>query len=131
MWREKAWRILQEPVYARVSSFVELATALHSVARRASSAESALPPAIPKRPRGAASFLRAPAEDSLQQFLVAAFEYLSTLPRGSLEVPTNVVRALREVGRIVRIEEQALSGREQDMLRFYLLQIARAAGENG
>jgi len=35
------------------------------------------------------------------------------------------------VKRIVRIEEQALPPHEQDMLRFYLLQIARAAGENG
>lgn len=130
-WREKAWQILEEPVYARVSIFVELATALHAVARRAPSAEAALPPAIPKGPRGAASVLNGPAEDSLQQFLVAAFEYLSTLPRGSLEVPTNLVKALREVKRVVRIEEQALPAREQDMLRFYLLQIARAAGENG
>jgi hypothetical protein len=78
-----------------------------------------------------ASFLRGPAEDSLQQFLVAAFEYLASIPRGSVELPTNVVRAMKEVKRIVRIEEQALSAREQDMLRFYLLQIARAAGENG
>ncbi len=130
-WREKAWKILREPVYSRVSSFVELATALHSVARRAPSAEAALASAIPKKPRASASFLSGPAEDSLQQFLVAAFEYLSAMPRGSLEVPTSVVRAMREVERIVRIEEQALPAREQGMLRFYLLQIARAAGENG
>jgi hypothetical protein len=67
----------------------------------------------------------------LQQFLVAAFEYLSALPRGSVEVPANLVRAMREVERIAKIEEQALAPREQDMLRFYLLQMARAAGENG
>jgi aspartate/methionine/tyrosine aminotransferase len=130
-WREKAWRLLQEPVFARVSSFVELATALHSVAQRAPAADPALPPAMPRLPRDVASFLRGPAEDSLQQFLVAAFEYLSTLPRSSVEVPANLVRAMREVGRIVRIEEQALPAREQELLRFYLLQIARAAGDNG
>jgi aspartate/methionine/tyrosine aminotransferase len=130
-WREKAWDLLREPVFARVSSFVELATALHSVAQRVPASEAALPPAMPKNPRDVASFLRGPAEDSLQQFLVAAFEYLASIPRGSVELPTNVVRAMKEVKRIVRIEEQALSAREQDMLRFYLLQIARAAGENG
>jgi hypothetical protein len=67
----------------------------------------------------------------LQQFLAAAFEYLSAMPRGSVELPTNIVRAMKEVERLVRIEEQTLPAREQDMLRFYLLQIARAAGENG
>jgi len=130
-WREKAWDLLREPVFARVSSFVELATALHSVAQRAPTFEPALMPLTPKKTREVASFLRRPAEDSLQQFLVAAFEYLSAMPRGSVEVPTNLVRAVREVERIVKIEEQALPPREQDMLRFYLLQIARAAGENG
>ncbi len=130
-WREKAWNLLQEPVFARVSSFVEVATALHSVAQRASASETALPPAMPKKPRDVASFLRGPAEDSLQQFLLTAVEYLSAIPQGSVELPTNVVKAMKEVKRIVKIEEQALSAREQDMLRFYLLQIARAAGENG
>jgi hypothetical protein len=130
-WREKAWGLLAEPVSARVSSFVELATALHSVAQRAPAFEPALMPLTPRKAREVASFLRGPAEDSLQQFLVAAFEYLSAIPRGSVQVPTNLVRAVREVERIVKIEEQALPARQQDMLRFYLLQIARAAGENG
>ena len=130
-WRERAWSLLQEPVFTRASSFVELATALHSVARRTPAAETAFPAPMPGKLRDAASFLRGPAEDSLQQFLVAAFEYLSAIPRGSVELPTNVVRAMKEVERLVRIEEQALPAREQDMLRFYLLQIARAAGENG
>jgi aspartate/methionine/tyrosine aminotransferase len=131
MWRERAWELLREPVFARVSSFVELATALHSVAQRTPAAETVVLPALPRRTRPAGSFLRGPAEDSLQQFLVAAFEYLSALPRGSVEVPANLVRAMREVERIAKIEEQALAPREQDMLRFYLLQMARAAGENG
>jgi len=114
-----------------VSSFVELAVALHSVAQRNPVFEAAISPALPRRPRETAAFSRAPAEDSLQQFLLAAFEYLSAIPRGSVELPTNVIRAMKDVGRLVRIEEQSLSAREQDMLRFYLLQIARTAGENG
>lgn len=129
--REKAWDLLREPVFERVSIFVELATALYSVAQRTPAAKTALPPVVPRKLRGVASFLRGPAEDPLQQFLVAAFEYLSSVPRGSVELPANVVRAIKEVKRIIGIEEQALSPREQDMLRFHLLQIARAAGENG
>jgi hypothetical protein len=48
-----------------------------------------------------------------------------------VEVPTNVVRALKEVERIAEIEDQALKPEQQDQLRFYLLQIARLAGDNG
>jgi hypothetical protein len=118
-------------VFTRTSSFVELATALHSVAQRSPATEAALPASMPRKLQDATSFLHGPAEDSLQQFLVAAFEYLSALPRGSVELPTNLVRAMQEVEQLVKIEEQALSARDQDMLRFYLLQIARAAGENG
>ncbi|MBI4876683.1 MAG: pyridoxal phosphate-dependent aminotransferase [Acidobacteria bacterium] len=124
-WREKAWELLREPVYARVSSFVELATALHSVALRNPAAETPFLSVKRKLPRPAAG------DDSLQQFLEAAVDYLSALPRGPVELPTNIVRAMQEVKRIVRIEEQALPPREQDLLRFYLLQIARTAGENG
>ncbi|MCC6858592.1 MAG: pyridoxal phosphate-dependent aminotransferase [Bryobacterales bacterium] len=130
-WREKAWELLQEPVFTRVASFVELATALHSIAQRTPVSEMPFTSGISKKPREVATFLSGPAEDSLQHFLRAAFEYLSSMPRGSVELPTSVVRAMKEVKQIIRIEEQALSGRQQDMLRFYLLQIARTAGENG
>ena len=70
-------------------------------------------------------------DDSMSQFLTAAFEYLQGLSQQHLEVPTTVVRALKEVEHIIKIEEQALSAREQEELRFYLLQIARITGENG
>lgn len=67
----------------------------------------------------------------MQEFLSAALEFLTELTHQQLEVPTTVVRALQEVERILRIEEQALSERQQEELRFYILQIARLAGENG
>jgi hypothetical protein len=58
-------------------------------------------------------------------------EYLAVVSEGMAEVPINIVRAMNEVEKIVKIEEQALSPKEQDLLRFYLLQIARLTGENG
>ena len=131
VWREKAWDLLEKPVYNRVSSFVELATALDSVTRRIPASEISRLPETPARPRQVPAFLRGPAEDSLQQFLLAAYEYLSSMPRGSMELPANVVRAMKEVKRIAGIEELALTPSEQDRLRFYLLQIARTAQENG
>jgi hypothetical protein len=57
-------------------------------------------------------------------------EYLAVVSEGMAEVPINIVRAMNEVEKIVKIEEQALSPKEQDLLRFYLLQIARLTGEN-
>lgn len=127
--RAKAWELLFEPIFERVSRFVELASALHSVARRHALAGTAA--AAPPTLRQAMGYLRSTHEDSLQQFLLAAFEYLSA-PLGALELPTNLVRAMKkDVERLVRIEEQALPARQQDLLRFYLLEIARLAGENG
>jgi aspartate/methionine/tyrosine aminotransferase len=127
--RAQAWELLLEPIFERVSRFVELAVALHSVASRHAPVES---PAVPPPTlRQAMGHLRSTQEDSLQQFLLAAFEYLSA-PLGTLELPTNVVRAMKkDVERLVRIEEQALPARQQDLLRFYLLEMARLAGENG
>lgn len=130
-WRTRAWDLLYEPVFSRVSMFMELATALHSVAQRAPAKD--LSPAQPRarmKP-AAAPVLRGASEDSLQQFLIAALEYLSALPRGAVELPTSVIRAVKEAERLVRIEEQALPPQQQDQLRFCLLQIARIAGENG
>jgi hypothetical protein len=48
-----------------------------------------------------------------------------------LEVPVSIIRSLREVERIAKIEEEALSPKRQDLLRHLMLRIARAAGENG
>lgn len=129
-WRAKAWELLFEPVFDRVSRFVDLATALYSVTRRigaepGNGARRPLPLRPPEAWRGA-------SEDSLQQFLAAAFEYLTVTPLGALELPTNVVRAMKkDVERLVRMEEQALPPRQQDLLRFYLLEMARLASENG
>ena len=70
---------------------------------------------------------------------------LSTLPEGvrrafrGLDIilhagdicQLDVLRALRDVERIVKIEEQALGPQQQALVRFYMLKIARLCGENG
>ncbi|MGD1044860.1 MAG: hypothetical protein ABR936_05980 [Bacteroidota bacterium] len=48
-----------------------------------------------------------------------------------VEVPVTIVRAMKDVEQIARIEEQALSADKQKLLRFYVLQIARLTGDNG
>lgn len=132
LWRARAWKLLHEPVFSRVQSFVELALALASLS--GSAVAQATPGSISRRIRLAPPKLDAKtalSDDSLGQFLTAASEYLTELSQQQLEVPTAVVRALKEVERIMKIEEQALSAKQQEELRFYLLQIARLAGENG
>jgi hypothetical protein len=67
----------------------------------------------------------------MRQFLGAALEYLGALSEGMIEVPVSIIRSMKEVERIAKIEDQALLPEQQQLLRFYLLQIARLAGENG
>ncbi|MGA9117730.1 MAG: pyridoxal phosphate-dependent aminotransferase [Bacteroidota bacterium] len=128
VWRARAWNLLHKPVYARVQSFIELALALASLSSTSARRVPSLNAPLPRKVRAS---LSGQPDDSMQQFLSAALEYLTELSREQLEVPTTVVRALQEVERILRIEEQALSERQQEELRFCLLQIARLAGENG
>jgi hypothetical protein len=67
----------------------------------------------------------------MRQFLIASVQFLSRLPGNRLEMPIDVIRALKDVERILVIDKQALSREEQDMLRYGILQIARICGENG
>ncbi|MBP8976138.1 MAG: hypothetical protein KBG83_05410, partial [Bacteroidetes bacterium] len=131
-WRTKIWNIIGDSVYQRVQSFSELATALYSFSSAHSfevapmvNRERKLSPAL-------ADFFRtAHAEDEMRNFLVGAIEYLSSFTEGNIEMPVSIVRAMNDIERLAQIEEQTLSPQKQDGLRYYLLQIARLAGENG
>ncbi|MCX7874947.1 MAG: pyridoxal phosphate-dependent aminotransferase [Melioribacteraceae bacterium] len=129
MWREEIWKLLESPVFQRVSSFVDLAIALNSLSQNGFEKQNLFS-------NKKLSSIKAPklnnySDENMQQFLSAAVDYLSSLTQEMVEVPINIVRALKEAKRIIKIEEQALNKKEQDLLRFYLLQIARLTGENG
>lgn len=128
-WRDKIWKLLEAPVFQRVASFVELAIALNSISQNGFEKEKIF---TSKK----ISTIKAPrftnyGDENMQQFLIAAVDYLSSISQEMVEVPINIIRALKEAKRIIKIEEQALNKKEQDLLRFYLLQIARLTGENG
>lgn len=131
LWREKIWQLLDQPVFQRVASFVELAIALHSLASKNGKTELSLGSKKIKLPTNLSQVIKVSSDDNMHEFLAAAFEYLSIVSEGMVEVPINIIRAVNEVERIIKIEEQALSPKQQDLLRFYLLQIARLTGENG
>jgi aspartate/methionine/tyrosine aminotransferase len=130
MWRSRAWALLEKPLFQRVRSFTELAISLHSLFPKTSES-----PRVPKNLKLSSHlhnfFRMARTDDEMREFLSAAYEYLAAVSGGLIEVPVTIVRALQEVERIAEIEEQALRGPRQDLLRFCLLQIARITGENG
>ncbi len=130
-WRAKMWNLLEQPVTQRVASFVELAISLYSLSSNSQTKELPFAPQKLKLPNDLSNVLKMSNDDNMHQFLSAAFEYLSVITEGMVEVPINIIRAIKEVERIIKIEEQALSPKQQDLLRFYLLQIARLTGENG
>lgn len=129
-WRAGIWNLLEQPVFQRVASFVELAIALHSLSANNSSKENLFSAKKTKAPQ-MPNLSQASVDENMHQFLAAAMEYLSAVSQEMVEVPINIIRALREAERIIKIEEQALTSKQQDLLRFYLLQIARLTGENG
>ncbi len=130
-WRTKIWDLLDKPVTSRVNSFVELAVALYSLAANTATKELPFSPKTKKLSSQITSVFKSSGDENMQQFLSAAFELLSVMSEEMIEVPINIIRALKEVERIIKIEEQALDTAQQDLLRFYLLQIARLTGENG
>jgi len=67
----------------------------------------------------------------LRQLLLSVVKYLTQMPTAMTELPLDIIRVLQDVERIARIEEQVLSAKQQNILRFYLLQMARECGENG
>jgi hypothetical protein len=108
-----------------------LAIALYSLSSNAQTKELPFAPRKLKLPTDLSNVLKMSGDDNMHQFLATAFEYLSVISEGMVEVPINIIRAIKEVVRIIKIEEQALSHKQQDLLRFCLLQIARLTGENG
>jgi hypothetical protein len=131
-WRQQAWELLEHPVLQRVESFVELAVSLYTLSQKPTSSILSGGNKELRLPTSLTNFFRvARADDEMQHFLAAAVEYLSVASEGQVEVPANIIRAMKEVEQIARIEEQALRPVDQDRLRFYLLAIARLTGENG
>ncbi len=132
-WREKIWQLLEKPVKEQVHSFVQLALALNSFSQEISGQSAAMagPMKNVKFQTSISDLMRGRVDDSMRQFLSAAVQYLTRLPEDMVEVPIDIIGALKDVEKILQIEGQALTPKEQDLLKFYTLQAARLAGENG
>ncbi len=126
-WRKKIWELLEKPVYLRVNSFVELASALYPLTLQKSANDLPFMPKNYKIP----AYDKSGSDENMNKFLSAAFNLLSAISEDKVDVPINIIKALQEAKNIIKIEQQALSEKEQKLFRFYLLQIARITGENG
>jgi aspartate/methionine/tyrosine aminotransferase len=133
-FRERIWELIEDPTYQQIESFIHLSLAIYKVYKGTGSADMVFatePGKVMRLSSEVKELLRRNKDDSMRQFLIAAVHYLTKLPETMSEIPIDIIRTLRDVERIVKIEEQAFTKKEQDLIRFYILQIARLCGENG
>jgi len=133
-WRLKIWDLIREPIYDQVKSFNQLAYAITTLSQSQLSDTTKSSVSQSKMDHLTSMISRSlykESDDGMKQFLSNSVKYLSGLHSQNREIPINVVRALRDVERILKIEQQALSKEKQKLLNFYVLQMARLAGENG
>jgi aspartate/methionine/tyrosine aminotransferase len=132
--RTDIWTLLTDPIQQQVESFVQLALAVHSLITGQGWNKSSLsvePGKIMRLSSQVSQSLRGVKDDGLRQFLISVVQYVTQMPTAMTELPLDIIRALQDVERIARIEEHILSEKQQNQLRFYLLQMARSCGENG
>ena len=133
-WRARTWDLIGKNIFHQVSSFIDLATALTTLASNVSGKELSVDLGQSRSSRlinQVNTLLRGASDDSMRQFLHSVVEYISRLPQDNAQLPIDTIRVLRDIERIVKIDEQLLTRKEQSKLRFYILQMARLAGENG
>ena len=132
-WREKIWQLIENKIYHQVSSFVDLAMALTTLLKKTpnNSPINIMTPKSNRLANQVNTLLRGTADDSMRHLLYSVVEYISHLPEDHARLPIDTVRALHDIERIVKIDAQPLSDNEQSKLRFYILEMARLARENG
>ncbi len=133
-WRDEIWQLIGSKVKKQVSSFIDLARAIHGLSQRTALAGGLLGAEENKLPRLAddiQQLIQKDAEDPMRRFLYSAATLLARASAENVQLPVDAVRALRDVRRIAQIDQQLLSPKEQNELRYYLLQIARLTNDNG
>ncbi|NOY78023.1 MAG: aminotransferase class I/II-fold pyridoxal phosphate-dependent enzyme [Calditrichaeota bacterium] len=133
--REKMWHMLREPISEQVRSFIELARAVKSLFSR----ESRFEPPTGSVSRGRVTrlasqindMLRNVVDDSMRQFLLTAVQYFIYLPETMKDIPEEVLLALRDMEKILKLDEEALTREQQKILLSYFLKMARISGNSG
>lgn len=132
-WREKIWQLIEDKIFSQVSSFIDLALALDTLssAPQSSSSLKLISPKSNRLANQINTLMQGTTDDSVRYLLYSVMEYISQLPEDGIQLPIDTVRVLHDIERIIKIDSQPLSAIEQSKLRFYILEIARIARENG
>jgi hypothetical protein len=132
--RKEIWQLIKAPISQQVASFAQLALAIYSLSQKKDVPEVPFtiePTKVQRLESQIAHLLRGSMDDYMRQFLKISVKYLTQIPQYMTDLPIDVFRALRDVELILRIEGQILGKKEQNILGFYILKIARLCGENG
>ncbi len=133
--RKKMWEMLEKPISEQVRSFIELAKAVKSLFTR----EAAFQLRGSGVSRGRVTrlatqindMLRNIVDDSMRQFLLTAVQFLLYLPETMKDIPEEVLLALRDMEKILKLDEEALTQEQQRILLSYFLKMARTSGNSG
>jgi len=133
--QKEIWQLLEAPIRDQVKSFFELAQAIKALRSEGKitwpRANEVSRSQISRLGGQVNRMLRDVADDSMRQFLISTVEYLLHLPETLEDIPEAVLVALRDVQKILILEEQAISMPAQQYLMYLFTNIARIAGENG
>lgn len=133
--QHEIWEFMTTPIYEQVQSFFELAQAikaLRSEGKIVSPKTNVVSRSqISRMGAEINRMLRNVADDSMRQFLISTVQYLLYLPETVEDIPEAVLIALRDMKKIIRLDEQALSLQDQKYLHFLFVKIARVGGESG
>ncbi|MDD5583078.1 MAG: pyridoxal phosphate-dependent aminotransferase [Candidatus Marinimicrobia bacterium] len=131
--RDAIWEIVSESVLEKIKSFNELAAALNIL--------SNIFPQGGLEEHGGNStgnlfrqVLRMPSvqeDDRLRMLLMEAVRILRQATTQETEIPVDVLRVIRDVQQIIKMEETPLKLSERTLIQAHLLAIARLTGENG
>jgi len=131
--RNAVWNIVSGSVLEKIRSFNELAAALNTLA-------NIFPDGAIDGQTGNSvgslfrQVLRLPSsqeDDRLKILLLEAVRMLRTATARQTEIPVDVLRVIRDVQQIIKMEETAFKTSERNLIQAHLLAVARLTGENG
>ena len=119
-------KLLGEAVRQQIASFMNISAAVYHLKQHG----LALPgTAAPEK--AIQQQLRQIYDSGFRELLFSSLRLLEENHAGAQNIPLRYASILKDIETITLVEKQILSAKQQDALRFYILQAARFAGENG
>jgi hypothetical protein len=133
--RDELWVLLHKPISQQLESFIELTQVIKSLLFEGKEllgiGESISKNQISRLGNQLQLMLKNVPDESMRNVLVTTVQYLMALPETLKSVPRTVLTALRDVQKILQMEESALSKDAQEFVSFLFLRIARISGNAG